>query len=91
MLCTTVPVAPPGCGKNTNYRFSRFFVRSVSLFRSLMLTPMNFTFQTDELKEMENKVRAFSLCFLFPFETILLICMFASRDDFSSKVIIDSV
>ena len=27
MWCTTVPVAPPGGGKNTNYRFSRFFVR----------------------------------------------------------------
>ena len=39
---TTVPVAPPGGGKNTNYRFSRFFVRSVPLFRSLMLTPMLF-------------------------------------------------
>ena len=38
--CATVPVAPPGGGKNTNYRFSRFFVRSVPLFRSLMLTPM---------------------------------------------------
>ena len=35
---TTVPVAPPGGGKNTNYRFS---VRSVPLFRSLMLTPMH--------------------------------------------------
>ena len=40
MSGTTVPVAPPGGGKNTNYRFSRFFVRSVPLFRSLMLTPM---------------------------------------------------
>ena len=40
MWCTPVPVAPPGGGKNTNYRFSRFFVRSVPLFRSLMLTPM---------------------------------------------------
>ena len=39
MWCTTVPVAPPGGGKNTNYRFSRFFVLSVPLFRSLMLTP----------------------------------------------------
>ena len=39
--CTTVPVAPPGGRKNTNYRFSRFFVRSVPLFRSLMLTPMS--------------------------------------------------
>ena len=38
--CTTVSVAPPGGGKNTNSRFSRFFVRSVPLFRSLMLTPM---------------------------------------------------
>ena len=35
--CTTVPVAPPGGVKNTN---SRFFVRSVPLFCSLMLTPM---------------------------------------------------
>ena len=43
MWCTTVPVAPPGGGKNTNYRFSRFFVRAVPLFRSLMLTPMNFS------------------------------------------------
>ena len=40
MWCTTVPVAPPGGGKNTSYRFSRFFVRVVPLFRSLMLTPM---------------------------------------------------
>ena len=40
MWCTTVPVAPPGGRKNTNYRFSRFFVRAVQLFRSLMLTPM---------------------------------------------------
>ena len=40
--CTTVPVALPGGGNNTNYRFSRFFVRSVPLFRSLMLTPMLF-------------------------------------------------
>ena len=39
MWCTTVPVAPPGDGKNTDYRFSRFFVRAVPLFRSLMLTP----------------------------------------------------
>ena len=41
MWCTTVTVAPPGGGKNTNYRFSRFFVRSVPLFRPLMLTPMH--------------------------------------------------
>ena len=40
MWCTTIPVAPPGGGKNTNYRFSRFFVRAVPLFRLLMLTPM---------------------------------------------------
>ena len=40
MWCTTVPVAPSGGGKNTNYRFSRIFDRSVPLFRSLMLTPM---------------------------------------------------
>ena len=40
MWCTAVPVAPPGGEKNTNYRFSRFFVRSVPLFRPLMLTPM---------------------------------------------------
>ena len=44
MWCTTVPVAPPGGGKNTNYRFSRFFVRSVPLFRSLMLTAMLLIF-----------------------------------------------
>ena len=30
----------PWWWKNTNYRFSRFFVRAVPLFRSLMLTPM---------------------------------------------------
>ena len=42
-MCTTVPVAPPGGGKNTNYRFSRFFVRSVPLFRSLVLTPMQMS------------------------------------------------
>ena len=40
MWCSTVPVAHPGGEKNTNYRFSRFFVRAVPLFRSLMLTPM---------------------------------------------------
>ena len=30
----------PWWWKNTDYRFSRFFVRSVPLFRSLMFTPM---------------------------------------------------
>ena len=40
MWCSTVPVAHPRGEKNTNYRFSRFFVRAVPLFRSLMLTPM---------------------------------------------------
>ena len=39
--CTTEPVAPLGGGKNTNSSFLRFFVRSVPLFRSLMLTPMH--------------------------------------------------
>ena len=43
MWCTTVPVAPPGGEENTNYCFSRFFVRAVPLFRSLMLTPMTFS------------------------------------------------
>ena len=38
--CTTVPVAPPGGEKILTTAFSRFFVRSVPLFRSLMLTPM---------------------------------------------------
>ena len=44
MWCTTVPVAPPDGEQNTNlnYRFSRFFVRSVPLFRSFMLTPMDY-------------------------------------------------
>ena len=42
--CTTVPVAPPGGEKNTNSSFLRFFVRSVPLFRSLMLTPMHMHF-----------------------------------------------
>ena len=42
MLCTTVPVAPPCGGKILTTAFSRFFVRSVPLFRSLMLTPMCF-------------------------------------------------
>ena len=37
--CTTVPVAPLVVEQNTNYSFSRFFVRAVPLFRSLMLTP----------------------------------------------------
>ena len=41
-----VPFAPPCGGKNINYRFSRFFVRSVPLFRSLMLTPMHYEFLT---------------------------------------------
>ena len=35
--CTTVLVTPPCGGKNPN---SRFFVRSVPLFRLLILTPM---------------------------------------------------
>ena len=40
--CTAVPVAPPGGElKKTDYRFSRFFVRPIPLFRSLMLTPMS--------------------------------------------------
>ena len=38
--CTTVQTAPPGGVKSTNSRFLRFFVRSVPLFCSLMLTPM---------------------------------------------------
>ena len=41
MWYSTVPVAHPGGEKNTNYRFSRFFVWAVPLFRSLMLTPMH--------------------------------------------------
>ena len=40
--CTEVPVVPPGGWKNTNSSFLRFFVRSVPLFRSLMLTPMDY-------------------------------------------------
>ena len=32
---------PLAARKNTNARFLRFFVRSVPLFRSLMLTPMD--------------------------------------------------
>ena len=36
----TVPVAPPGGTHITNSSFLRFFIRSVPLFRSLMLTPM---------------------------------------------------
>ena len=39
--CTAVSVAPPGGEKITDSRFLRFFVLSVPLFRSLMLTPMN--------------------------------------------------
>ena len=39
---TTVPVASSGGGKNTTCRFLRFFVRSVLLFHSLMLTPMSY-------------------------------------------------
>ena len=46
MWCSTVPVAHPGGEKNTNYRFSRFFVRAVPLFRSLMLTPVLSRTQT---------------------------------------------
>ena len=40
--CNTIPVVPPDGGRNTNYRFLRYFVcsESVPLFRSLMLTPM---------------------------------------------------
>ena len=33
-------LCPLVVGKNTNSRFLRFFVRSVPLFRSLVLTPM---------------------------------------------------
>ena len=33
---------PVAVGENTNSRFLRFFARSVPLFRSLMLTPMQF-------------------------------------------------
>ena len=36
--CTKVSVAPLAVGKNTNSRFLCLFVRSVKLFRSLMLT-----------------------------------------------------
>ena len=36
--CTAVSVAPPGGETSTD---SRFFVLSVPLFRSLMLTPMH--------------------------------------------------
>ena len=46
---------PLAVGKNTNSRFLRFFVRSVPLFHSLMLTPMlfssNFGVQTIYFKE----------------------------------------
>ena len=39
--CTIIPIAPPGGGwGNTNSRFLSFFVCSIPLFRSLMLTPM---------------------------------------------------
>ena len=38
--CIAVPVAPMVVTKITDSRFSRFFVRFVPLFRSLMLTPM---------------------------------------------------
>ena len=38
--CTAVPVVPPGGEQITDYSFLRFFVRSVPLFLSLMLTPM---------------------------------------------------
>ena len=41
VLPVVLSVAPPGGEKNTNSRFLRFFVRSVPLFRSLMLTPMD--------------------------------------------------
>ena len=37
---TEAPDAPPWWWKKHNSRFLRFFVRSVPLFRSLMLTPM---------------------------------------------------
>ena len=40
LRCTTVPFAPPGVGENTKSRFLRYFVRSVPVFRYLMLTPM---------------------------------------------------
>ena len=53
MWCTTVPVASPGGGTKTNYRFSRFFVRSVPLFLSLMLTPMMLTDAISDASHMQ--------------------------------------
>ena len=40
VFCLFLQGAPPDGEKNTNSRFLRFLVRSVPLFRSLMLTPM---------------------------------------------------
>ena len=51
MWCTTVPIAPLGGGNNTNYRFSRFFVRSVPLFRSLMLTPIDVNLSVFRMRQ----------------------------------------
>ena len=42
--CNIVPVVPPVSGKNDNSCLLRSFVRSVPLFRSLMLTPMHLAF-----------------------------------------------
>ena len=53
MWCSAVPVAHPGGEKNTNYRFSRFFVRAVPLFRSLMLTPMKNGYHIDRDRASE--------------------------------------
>ena len=52
--------APDG-GKNTNYRFSRFFVRAVPLFRSLMLTPMWMIWMMIDVKGMIQNYCSFCL------------------------------
>ena len=55
-VASTVPVAPLAVGGNTNSHFLRFFVRSVPLFRSLMLTTMGYI-NTRRKSERQEKQR----------------------------------
>ena len=58
------PVAPPGGGGNSN---SRFFIRSVPLFRSLMLTPMALNWRPGGPSRVRITLRQ-----LIPFGTLAI-------------------